>query len=289
MDLKQIIILALQLSIMATVFGFGLRSTPNDLLYLVRRPGLFLRSLLSVFVIMPIVAYGLDRFFEFRATLEVSLLALSISPVPPLLPKQGSKAGGEAAYGVGLVAWLGLLSIAAIPMSLILLGLLVGRQFSMPPGLIVNVVLKSVLAPLVVGMAVRAFLPGLANRIEKLARIFGNVLLPLAALTLFAGAASAVWALIGNGTLFAILTFVVVGLLMGHLLGGPNPHHSGVLGLATASRHPAIALAIAARNFPEEHFGATILLYLIVNALVGIPYLMWQRKQLVTTGSDVLL
>lgn len=279
MELKQLVVLALQLSIMATVFGFGLRSTPNDLLYLARRPGLFARSLLSVFVIMPIVAYGLDRLFEFRTTVEIALVTLSISPVPPLLPKQGSKAGGEAAYGVGLMAWLGLLSIAAIPMSLILLGLLAGRQFSMPPGLIVNVVLKSVLAPLVAGMAVRVLLPGVADRVEKPARVFGNVLLPLAALALLAGVAPALWALVGNGTLFAILTFVVVGLAVGHFLGGPNPNHSSVLGLATASRHPAIALAIAARNFPEEHFGATILLYLMVNALVGIPYLMWQRQK----------
>lgn len=281
MDLKQIIILTLQLSIMATVFGFGLRSTPNDLLYLIRRPGLFVRSLLAVFVVMPIVAFALHGLFEFRRTVDVALIALSVSPVPPLLPKQGSKAGGEAAYGVGLMAWLALSSIVAIPISLMLLGFLAGRQFSMPPGLIVNVVVKSVLAPLLAGMLVRAFLPAIANRIEKPARIFGNVLLPLGALVLFAGAASAVWVLIGNGTLFAILTFVVVGLVIGHFLGGPNPHHSSVLGLATASRHPAIALAIAARNFPEEHFGATILLYLIVNALVGIPYLIWQRQQLV--------
>ena len=136
MALNQVIILALQLSILATVFGFGLRSTPEDLLYLLRRPGLFARSLLAVFVMMPIVAYGLDRLFEFRTTVEVVLLALSISPVPPLLPKQGSKAGGQAAYGVGLMAWLALLSIAAIPISLILLGLLAGRQLSMPPGLV---------------------------------------------------------------------------------------------------------------------------------------------------------
>jgi len=287
MDLKQIIVFGLQLSIMATVFGFGLRSTPNDLLYLTRRPGLFVRSLLAVFVIMPIVAYALDRLFEFRATVEVVLIALSISPVPPLLPKQGSKAGGEAAYGVGLMAWLALSSIVAIPISLMLLGFLAGRQFSIPPGLIANVVVKSVLAPLLAGMLVRAFLPAIANRIEKPARIFGNVLLPLGALALFAGAASAVWALIGNGTLFAILTFVVVGLAIGHFLGGPNPHHSGVLGIATASRHPAIALAIAARNFPEEHFGPTILLYLIVNALVGVPYLIWQRRLLVSAVREV--
>jgi bile acid:Na+ symporter, BASS family len=287
MDLKQIIILVLQLSIMATVFGFGLRSTPNDLLYLIRRPGLFVRSLLAVFVVMPIVAFALDSLFEFRRTVEVALVALSVSPVPPLLPKQGSKAGGEAAYGVGLMAWLALSSIVAIPISLTLLGFLAGRQFSMPPGLIVNVVVKSVLAPLLAGMLVRAFLPGIANRIEKPVRIFGNVLLPLGALILFAGAASPVWALIGNGTVFALLTFVVAGLAIGHLLGGPNPHHAGVLGLATASRHPAIALAIAARNFPDEHFGATILLYLIVNALVGVPYLIWQRQQLVTAIREV--
>jgi BASS family bile acid:Na+ symporter len=97
-------------------------------------------------------------------------------------------------------------------------------------------------------------------------------------LVLLAGAAPAMWALVGNGTLVAMLTFVVAGLAIGHLLGGPHPQHAGVLGLATASRHPAIAFAIAARNFPQEQFGSTILLYLMVTALVGIPYFMWQRR-----------
>jgi len=47
MDSKQIIMLALQVSILATVFGFGLKARPGDLLYLWRQPGLLVRSLVT--------------------------------------------------------------------------------------------------------------------------------------------------------------------------------------------------------------------------------------------------
>jgi BASS family bile acid:Na+ symporter len=66
-------------------------------------------------------------------------------------------------------------------------------------------------------------------------------------------------------------------------MGGPDPEHSVVLALSSACRHPAIALSIAATNFPDERFGGTILLYLIVSAVVGIPYIAWQRKQVAVT------
>ena len=48
MDLKHIVVLALQVSIFCTVFGFGLKTTTDDLMYLIRRPGLLLRSLLGL-------------------------------------------------------------------------------------------------------------------------------------------------------------------------------------------------------------------------------------------------
>jgi len=59
MDLKHILGLAFQVSILCTVFGFGLKATLEDLLYLIRRPGLLARSLLAVFVIMPLFAVAL--------------------------------------------------------------------------------------------------------------------------------------------------------------------------------------------------------------------------------------
>ena len=86
MDPKQIVLLAFQVSIAATVFGFGLGATREDLLYLWRRPVLLGRSLVSVLVVMPVVALVLAQVFDFRPLVEIALIALSISPIPPLLP-----------------------------------------------------------------------------------------------------------------------------------------------------------------------------------------------------------
>jgi BASS family bile acid:Na+ symporter len=104
------------------------------------------------------------------------------------------------------------------------------------------------------------------------------VLLALGALALVAGTASEIWSITDQRSVLAIVMFTVAGLAIGHLLGGPNHDHSVVLALSTACRHPAIALAIAAANFPGQRFVAILLLCLIVNAIAGVPYLIWQRR-----------
>jgi len=109
-------------------------------------------------------------------------------------------------------------------------------------------------------------------------RLIGNVLLPAAVLVLVAGSLSAIWTAVGDGTVLAMAIVTVAGLAIGHFLGGPEPDHSVVLALSTSCRHPAIALTIAAASYPNHPFGGMILLYLLVNALVAIPYLKWQKR-----------
>jgi hypothetical protein len=41
-------------------------------------------------------------------------------------------------------------------------------------------------------------------------------------------------ALIGNGTPWSIASFVLIGVTIGHLLGGPDQANRTTLGLATA-------------------------------------------------------
>jgi BASS family bile acid:Na+ symporter len=49
---------------------------------------------------------------------------------------------------------------------------------------------------------------------------------------------------------------------------------------SVASRHPALALAIAGVNVPDERRVIyAVLLYLVVSALITIPYVAWQRKR----------
>ena len=94
-------------------------------------------------------------------------------------------------------------------------------------------------------------------------------------------AAPAIWALIGNGTLVALAAFVLVGVAIGHFLGGPEPENRAALAISTASRHPGIAGAVAAANFPDQKLvTAAVLLYLLVNALVLTPYQSWIKRRL---------
>jgi BASS family bile acid:Na+ symporter len=75
-----------------------------------------------------------------------------------------------------------------------------------------------------------------------------------------------------------ISTVFGFGLAVGHVMAGPDREHQIVLALSSACRHPGIALTIAAVNYPDQRFGAAILLYLIVSAAVCLPYIAWQRR-----------
>ena len=280
MTLQQVIVLALQVSIMLTVLGFGLAATFDDVLYLARRPSLLVRSLLAMLVIMPIVAVIIARTFALTPAVEIALVALAIAPIPPLLPGKEQKAGGHASYALGLMATVGLLSIATVPLTMELLGRFSGRPFAMAPGAVAKIILMSALVPLVVGLAFRAALPEVAARLVKPMGLVAKVLLAVGGLAILAGVGPAMLALVGNGTLLAMIVVVTVGLAVGHLMGGPNEDHSVVLALSTASRHPAIALAVAKANFPDEpNLAAAVLLYMVVAAVVGIPYQMWRKRQ----------
>jgi bile acid:Na+ symporter, BASS family len=281
MTLQQAVVLALQVSILMTVFGFGLRTTVSDVMDLVRRPSLIGRSLVAMFVIMPIVAVALAQAFELRPSVKIALVALAISPIPPLLPGREQKAGGHASYALGLMMIAAVLSIAIVPAEVDMVGRYFMRPFAVSPWAIAGIALKAAVLPLLAGMLLRAVLPGVAARITKPVEIIATVLLVAGFLALLAGTFRAVLSLVGNGSIVAMAAFVVIGLAVGHALGGPSAEHRLVLALSTATRHPAIALAIATANFPDEpYLGATIILYLLVSLLIGVPYQIWQKRRM---------
>jgi BASS family bile acid:Na+ symporter len=268
------ILLALTLGIVGTVFALGLRASFEDATYLLRRPGQLARALLAMNVIVPLCAAAMAAVFHLRPAVELALLALAVSPVPPLLPKRAMKAGGSASYTIGLLVATAVLAVVFVPLAVYLLGRVVGPTLRVAPAKVALVVSLTVLAPLGAGMATRRFKQAFAERIEH--PISGVVTAMLAA-----GAVGALFttlpvivSLIGNGTLAAMVALAVVGLAAGHLLGGPDRDDRAVLALTTSSRHPGVAAAIAAASVPEQTalVIAAALLYLLVNLLVSLPY-----------------
>lgn len=285
MDAKALIVLALQCAIATTVFTYGLQATRDDLLYIAQRPGLLLRSLIAMLVILPILVVACVYYLDLPQPTAVVLTALAISPVPPLLPKKHKKAGGVAPYGLGLLVVLALVSIVTMPLSVALFNWLFAQPLAVGPASILKIVLTMIIAPLAVGLLAAALMPRVAQRLITPVRLIATVLLAAGVLVLLAGTWRVILSSTGHWTVIAIVAFVLAGLVVGHCLGGPEPEHASVLALSSASRHPAIALAISAANFPGEQFAPTLVLYLIVCTVIAIPYVKWQRHRSLLSSS----
>jgi bile acid:Na+ symporter, BASS family len=279
MDLAALIPLIIKVSIFLTVLGFALHARIDDALYLFRHPSELFRSLMSMNVIMPLFAASLAASFGLHPAVKIALITLALSPVPPLLPKKELKAGGRASYAFGLLAAAALLAILIVPISVELMGKAFGRDVHIAPAAIAQLVFLTVLIPLTLGIGIRHLAPAIAERIAGPISLVAVILLIAGALPILFVAWPSIVNLVGDGTIVAIAAFSLIGLLTGHLLGGPDPDDRTVLALSTASRHPGVAMAIAAVNFPEQKLvlGA-VLLYLLINTLVSTLYLTWRRR-----------
>jgi BASS family bile acid:Na+ symporter len=279
MSPSAFIIPTVKASLVLTVLGVGLHSSPRDAAYLLRHPGLLLKTVVSMNVVMPLFALWLAVVFNLDPAVKLALVALALSPVPPFLPPKIAKSGGEAAYNIGLLATTSVLAIVIIPISIRLLGLIFSLPFEVSWQVIAKIVGATILVPLALGIGVRQFAPSIAERIAKPTALIAMLLLVASFLPIVIKAWPNVVALVGNGTLAAIVAITLVGLAVGHLLGGPHYEARVVLALSTASRHPAVALAIAAAVMPSiENVGAAVLLALLVSAIVAVPYTAWTRR-----------
>ena len=280
MTVQQLITHGITLSLVALVFSLGLKAAAGDLFYLVRRPGKLVRSIAAMNVIMLVFAVGVALFFPLAIELKIALIALAVSPVPPILPGKQAKAGGTQSYALSLLVVASVVAIVLVPVSIEVGGRIFHAEFHMPAARVVPPVLTTVIAPLVLGVVVHRLLPGAAVRIAHPVSQFAVILLLVACVPVVVTSGMTFWTQVGNGAVIFLALFSVLGIVVGHLLGGPEPDDRTVLALATGTRHPGVAMAIATLNFPDHKAALAIMLWhLVIGAVVSIPYVRWRRRQ----------
>jgi BASS family bile acid:Na+ symporter len=280
MSLQRLIIIGLMASALLNLFSVGLKSTPQDATYMLRRPRELVRALLAMNMVMPLFALALNTIFDFTPAVRIALVALSVSPIPPPVPAKEVKSGDKASYVMGLQIAMGVLAIIFVPLSMAAIGYIRhgALQWSIAP--VAKVVLISIVIPIMAGIFLRKLAPAFAQRVAKPLTSISGLGLVACFAVVWISAAPEIWSLIGNGTVIALTAFVLVGLAVGHLLGGPAPENRRALAIATSTRHPGVALLLARANFPSEKLVvAAVLLYLLVNAVVVIPYIVWSKRR----------
>jgi bile acid:Na+ symporter, BASS family len=280
MTFADLIPIAIKLSIVLLVFSLGLRADWRDATSLFRRPRLLARSILAMAILMIAFVVAIASVFDLRPAIKIAILALAVSPVPPLLPNRQQMAGGSGSYAIGLVVAAALIAIVSMPFFVAVLGVYFDAETHMAFRQVAAIVAVSVIAPLAAGMFVRYVAPEFAERIVKPVSILANVLLVVAALIVLFNLSEAIWGMIGHGVLVVLALFTLVGIAIGHFLGGPNPDDRTVLALATGIRHPGLAMAIASVNFPDQKAAvlAVVVCHVLVGLVLSIPYLIWRKR-----------
>lgn len=275
------IALLLKISIGAMIFAMGMNTTLQDLFYLWQRPALLIRSVVAMYLVLPLVVILMAFFLDLPPRTELALVVLAICAGAPLLPKKLMKFGGDPSYVLSLIVTTSLLAIITVPLSL---HFLAGSTFfeiaPHVPSLmhIAGVILKSFLLPLGFGMAIRLVAPSLAQRYaDNLLKVSGAVMALIAVVALILG--THLILKIGWPSLLAFALFTSAAIASGHLLGGPDPSNRTSLAIACASRHIGLALLIAA-NTRGEHALSLVVGYVIVSAVVSIAYFKWASKRL---------
>ncbi|TPE58796.1 hypothetical protein FJQ54_17310 [Sandaracinobacter neustonicus] len=266
--------LALVGSIVLIVLSIGMGARWGAVVGFLRHPGMALKAMASMFLVMPLLALGLALALPLAPATLVTLLAMSVSPMPPVYPGKAGKLGGGQDYVLSLFVLASGVTLLAAPLMLALDEHLLSIGLPFDPAAVLKTLAITILMPLLLGLLLAEKAPALADRLSKPVALAGKLLLLVAVLVLLIVAWPAMRTAVGDFTLVAIGAMATGGTLAGHLLGGPKPGNRAALATATALRHPGIALplALAADPADSQRIAGTVLLYLLTAALVTTLY-----------------
>jgi BASS family bile acid:Na+ symporter len=279
-SLKHILPLLLTASLMGLVLTVGLKASPGDLLYVLRRPKLLGKAILAVTIIPPVAAAILVWFLPLEPVVKAGIMLMAMSPVPPLVPGQELSLGSRKEYAYGVYVAMALLTFITVPVAFNLAARLFGHGATLPFSLIGQTLLTGVLAPLAVGLAISRLSPKVAARAAPWVYKLSMLLVVMVFLPILASIWPALERLIGNGTILAMVVLSAITLAGGHLLGGPDPIDRGTLAIASSVRHPGIAMLLANAAFNDKRVTAAVLLFLLVSMIVGTIYKIWFKRRL---------
>jgi BASS family bile acid:Na+ symporter len=234
-----------------------------------------LRSLLAMYVLVPLAAVLLVRFLPLNAPVAAALLVLAVSAGAPLLPRKLSKVE-SGSYPLSLVFVSSLLAIVLVPAGVYLLAQVSGRTIEVTPLVVAKSVAQAFLAPLAVGLVIRMLLPKFALKVAEPLLAIAGIVLVVSGLVLLVAAWKVLLDVHFMGFV-AVVLLLIVSLAIGQAMGGPDPEHRTSLAIACATRHIGLAILVAA-SFPGVRTMTMMLGYVLTAALVTTPYLKWRGK-----------
>jgi BASS family bile acid:Na+ symporter len=257
--------------VVTSMLAMGLSLTMAQILEPLKNALRVILALLANFLLVPLLAYAITALIPLDESLRIGLIVMATAAGAPFLPKLVEGARGDAAFGVGLMVLLMVVTIAYVPLVLPLL--LPGVEVD--PWEIAQSLIFSMLIPLTIGLLIKSHWPDTADHWGPVMNKISSVAILVLLVVGLGMNIDNIVGFLGTGGILALLLFVIGSLAIGFLLGGRDPAFRSVMGLGTAQRNLAAAVMVTAKNFTEGDTMAFVLTAGILLLLVLLPTAKW--------------
>jgi predicted Na+-dependent transporter len=251
--LAQTANIAVTVFAVSSMLSVGLAYTIGQILGPLREARAVFRALVANFVLVPLLAVGIERVFPMESPLALGLFLLAGSAGAPFLIKLASAAKSDLALSAGLLVLL-------VPATVVFLPFYVPlamahpslRGISYVPSSVVKLglpLLSTLILPLVIGVAVKAFAPRWVARLVPIGGKVSTVAVVVVIASTFGANLNELLEIVRTGAVITGVLLALGAFAVGYLL--PRRERRAVLGLGTAQRNVAAAMVLASQDFKD--------------------------------------
>jgi bile acid:Na+ symporter, BASS family len=254
--------------LVSLTLGAGLQVNRAHLAEVLKNASLLGRAFVGNFVVVPIVAMLLVRALRLESGVATGVLLMAIAPGVPFVLIGARKKGGKLGLAVSLAVIFPLLSILTVPITAAFV-LPVGEQAELPLKQFVVTLLAFQLLPLVIGIVLADRAPAVADKLEKPLRFLFIASILAIFILLGPRLIDSIGTVYGSRGIFAAFCIVVISVVTGWLLGGPEIPERRTLSIGTGLRNIGLCALVATVSFSgEPRVAAAVLAYFLVQVVV---------------------
>jgi bile acid:Na+ symporter, BASS family len=234
--------------LVSVMISIGLEVTLGEYIAALRDKRLLISALFANFVVVPLLGLLLAKVLPMPANIETAFLLLAAAPGALFAINFTRNMRDSVPVAAALLFLLTILSLLFTPpLARFLLNS--DRALTLRYDRAIWALFLYIFLPMLVGLILNRWAHPVALRLRKPMSICAGVCFVLE-IVFTASLKSAAMKQVGINGLCAMLILVIIGMIAGWLLGGPDDGMRRVLTINTSLRNVALCLAIASRSFP---------------------------------------
>jgi BASS family bile acid:Na+ symporter len=234
--------------VVSGMLALGLSQTVRQILDPLRNMRITLSAVVASYIILPLIATSIARFFGLDPSLRYGLVLLAMAAGAEVGPIFTAKSNANTGLSGGILAMSIGITIIYVPL---MLGVFL-PDVHFEVGKLVLKLILTIVAPLLLGLFIRSRFEKTAHTAEKYLHMISRLFVVLLLLTLIGIYYKQIIGLLGTYAILAGVIYCIASFGIGYLLGWPERGTMLAMGFMHGARNASVAVMVANSVFSDQ-------------------------------------